>query len=71
AAITLRGEHFSNLNDMKDSMESQIRDHLKKYLASYKIPKKVVFYDALPKNAVGKIDKMALKNNFINASQAK
>ena len=71
AAITLRGEHFSNLNDMKDSMETQIRDHLKKYLASYKIPKKVVFYGALPKNAVGKIDKMALKNEFINTSQAK
>lgn len=71
AAITLRGEHFSNLNDMKDSMENQIRDHLKKYLASYKIPKKVVFYGSLPKNAVGKIDKMALKNEFINSSQAK
>lgn len=69
AAITLRGEHFSNLNEVKDSVEAQIRDHLKKFLASYKIPKKIVFRDELPKNAVGKIDKMALKNEYMNGAQ--
>jgi len=70
AAITLRGEHFSNLKEVRESVENQIRDHLKKYLASYKIPKKIKFYTALPKNAVGKIDKIAIKNEYIAGLQA-
>jgi fatty-acyl-CoA synthase len=65
AAITLRGEHFANLNEVRESVENQIRDHLKKYLASYKIPKKIKFYDSLPKNAVGKIDKKVLKEEYL------
>lgn len=71
AAITLRGEHFANLNEVKESIENQMRNHLKKYLASYKIPKKIKFYDTLPKNAVGKIDKKVLKEEYLKEEYLK
>ncbi len=68
AAIVLRNEYFSNLNEIKISMENQIRDHLKKNLASYKIPKKIEFLTALPKNAVGKIDKKQIREDHLSSS---
>ncbi len=64
AAITLRGEHFSNIDAVKESIENQIRGYLKKHLASYKIPKYFKFYGSLPKNAIGKIDKKILKEEY-------
>ncbi|MFN3402796.1 MAG: AMP-binding protein [Cytophagaceae bacterium] len=35
--------------------EEEIKEHCKKYLTSYKVPKHVVFRDQLPKSNVGKI----------------
>jgi long-chain acyl-CoA synthetase len=35
--------------------DDEIREHCKKYLTSYKVPKHVVFRDQLPKSNVGKI----------------
>lgn len=40
----------------------KILDFLKEKLAKYKIPKYLVFLEALPKNDTGKINRMALKN---------
>lgn len=38
-----------------------LRAHLRERLANYKIPKRFIFVDALPRLAVGKVDKRALQ----------
>ena len=38
-----------------------LREHLRRRLANYKVPKRFVFVDALPRLAVGKVDKQALR----------
>jgi long-chain acyl-CoA synthetase len=43
--------------------EDKIRKYLAKNLASYKIPRRYIQMDALPKNATGKILKRALRQN--------
>ena len=44
-------------------VEGDVIAHLKNRLAKYKIPKKVVFVDALPRNAAGKVLKTVLREN--------
>ncbi len=44
--------------------ESEIIEYCQRYLAKYKTPKQVVFFDALPRNGVGKILKMKLKEMY-------
>lgn len=44
--------------------EKEIFTHLKQYLASYKIPKKVIFLESLPKSGIGKINRKELKNAY-------
>ncbi len=46
--------------------EEQIRDTLGRVLARYKIPSRVLFLDALPRNAMGKIEKKVLREEFHN-----
>ncbi len=41
--------------------ESQLIEHCQTYLAEYKLPEKIIFMPELPKNATGKIDRLALK----------
>ncbi|MDZ4680401.1 MAG: long-chain fatty acid--CoA ligase [Saprospiraceae bacterium] len=41
--------------------ESELLVHCEKHLAKFKIPKYLVFLEALPKNDTGKINRMALK----------
>ena len=51
---------------MKDGYEfdeMKIRRHMSKNIASYKIPRRFIPLDALPKNATGKILKRALQDN--------
>lgn len=43
----------------------QLRDHLKKLVPNYMLPARWLAYDALPKNANGKIDRPRLKDSFI------
>ena len=45
--------------------ETKILELLKLYLASYKIPKEIIFLDSLPKSGIGKVDRNKLKNNYI------
>ncbi len=45
-------------------MESEILDFLKERLAKYKIPKRVVFVDQLPRNAAGKVLKNELREKY-------
>ena len=44
--------------------ESQILEFLKERLARYKIPKRVVFVDQLPRNAAGKVLKNELRDRY-------
>jgi acyl-CoA synthetase (AMP-forming)/AMP-acid ligase II len=51
--------------------EKELLDHCSKYLARFKIPRQIIFTDALPKNAVGKISKPELRahlDDFMAAS---
>jgi fatty-acyl-CoA synthase len=40
--------------------EQAVKDHVKRHLASYKVPREVVFLDELPRNATGKVVKRDL-----------
>jgi fatty-acyl-CoA synthase len=40
--------------------EDELKDHVKRNLARYKVPREVVFLDELPRNATGKILKREL-----------
>ncbi len=43
---------------------------LRPLLAAYKIPKRVIFVDALPRNAMGKVQKNVLRERFDGESSA-
>jgi acyl-CoA synthetase (AMP-forming)/AMP-acid ligase II len=44
--------------------EEDLIAHCKTYLAGYKTPKSVAFVDAIPLTAVGKVDKVAIREKF-------
>ncbi|KRZ30733.1 Malonate--CoA ligase, partial [Trichinella pseudospiralis] len=46
--------------------EEQIKQQLKPYLANYKIPKRIIFVDHLPRNAMGKVEKNLLRKRMKN-----
>lgn len=61
----LRGQAVWAYIVMKEGFEydeAEIRQYLKKNLAAYKIPRRFIPMDALPKNATGKILKRALRH---------
>ena len=45
-------------------MLEELRDFGQKSLARYKLPAEVVFTDALPRNATGKVHKPTLRKTF-------
>lgn len=47
-----------------DVTEAQLLDHVRERLAHFKAPKRVLFVDALPRNASGKILKRELRDRF-------
>lgn len=62
----LRGQAVWAYVVMKEGCEfdeNKIRRHMMKNIASYKIPRRFIPMDALPKNATGKILKRALRDN--------
>jgi malonyl-CoA/methylmalonyl-CoA synthetase len=44
--------------------EKQIIEHLRGRLAAFKVPKRVMFVDAFPRNAMGKIQKNILRDTY-------
>jgi fatty-acyl-CoA synthase len=44
--------------------EDDLKDHVKRNLARYKVPREVVFVDELPRNATGKV----LKRELVDAT---
>lgn len=47
--------------------EKEIIDFCKSEMAGYKVPKKIIFTDALPRNPSGKILKNILREKFTKA----
>lgn len=45
--------------------EGELREHCYLHLARYKVPKEVVFTDALPRSAYGKVEKVKLKAKYM------
>jgi fatty-acyl-CoA synthase len=43
---------------------SELLSYLSEHLASYKLPRSVVFVQSLPKTGAGKIDKQALQQQY-------
>jgi acyl-CoA synthetase (AMP-forming)/AMP-acid ligase II/uncharacterized membrane protein len=52
---------FVVLEKGKKASEDDLKSHVKKNLARYKVPREVVFLDELPRNATGKVLKRELK----------
>lgn len=52
----------------KPPTADQLRAHLRGRLANYKVPKRFIFVDDLPRLAVGKVDKQALRERADAAS---
>jgi fatty-acyl-CoA synthase len=48
------------LGDGADVSEQELKDHVKTNLARYKVPREIVFIDAMPRNPAGKIVKREL-----------
>ena len=44
--------------------EQQLQEHARAHLAAFKVPKRVVFVDDLPRNASGKLLKRQLREQF-------
>ena len=44
--------------------EKALRDYCREYLTGYKVPKKVIFVDDLPKSNVGKILRRELRDQY-------
>ncbi len=45
--------------------EAELQDHVRTHLARYKVPREVVFVEALPRNATGKILKRELRSDTV------
>ena len=51
--------------------EEEIREHCRRHLAAYKVPKRVAFREALPKSAIGKLLRRELAREFRAAHNAR
>jgi fatty-acyl-CoA synthase len=54
---------FVVLTDGGTASEDDLKDHVKKNLARYKVPREIVFLDELPRNATGKVLKRELADH--------
>lgn len=52
------------LNDKMESTERDLQEHVRVHLAAYKVPRKIVFLETLPKGATGKPDRNALRQQI-------
>ncbi|AIT09999.1 long-chain fatty acid--CoA ligase [Candidatus Francisella endociliophora] len=62
---------FVVLKDDKKLTQKQIFKYCKTKLAHYKLPRKIIFKDDLPKNTVGKIDVNALQEEYAQTYENK
>jgi amino acid adenylation domain-containing protein len=57
-------------NKEQETTPNHLREHLKKFVPSYMFPVRWMAYDALPKNGNGKIDRLRLRDRFLQAENA-
>ncbi len=62
---------FVVLKDKEEATEDELKAYFKKYLAPYKIPSEVEFRSSLPKSAIGKILRRALREEEIKKMREK
>ena len=55
---------FIVLKEGKETKSREILDFLRKYLATYKLPRRIIFKTELPRTATGKISKRELKGTI-------
>jgi acyl-CoA synthetase (AMP-forming)/AMP-acid ligase II len=48
----------------KEATEAELLEYCRDRLAAYQSPKRIVFYDSLPRTVYGKLDKKAVKNKY-------
>lgn len=67
------GEKGVAFISVKDSGigENKISNHLREYLAPYKIPREIIFLESLPKSGIGKIDRRELREVYKNRNYGK
>ncbi|QEY24860.1 fatty acid--CoA ligase [Neisseria animalis] len=56
---------FVQLKENMSIKETEIRAHLRRHLANFKVPKEIHLKDELPRNATGKVLKRVLKQQFM------
>ena len=64
--VHLKSKMLVNIKDDNDdeyeiNSEEDLKEHLSKRIAEYKIPSRIIIYDELPMTANGKIDAKLLK----------
>jgi fatty-acyl-CoA synthase len=59
---------FVVLEGSADVSEDDLKDHVKRNLARYKVPREIVFLEELPRNATGKVLKRDLKGLTVGSS---
>ena len=70
----LRGEvvgAFIALKDAAKTTEDELRDFARKHLANFKVPQFIALKSELPKNRIGKIDKVLLQQEYLLLSNTK
>lgn len=60
-AVAVRAHEHADLS------ETEVIQSVKKAIAGYKVPKRVVFVDELPRNAMGKVQKNILRDRYSDA----
>ena len=59
-----------NVVQTEDDIRQTITERVREELAGYKAPREVHFVDEFPRNALGKIDKVALRKQYSGALNA-
>jgi fatty-acyl-CoA synthase len=55
----------------KTATAGELREHCYLHLARYKVPKKIVFTDILPRSPYGKVEKVKLKHQYLSRTGIK
>ena len=55
-----------SLREGEVATEEKIKRYCRKHLANYKVPRRIVFVDTLPRTADGKINKKALLDYLLS-----
>lgn len=64
--LTSENKHQSNGDESHEIVSKTLRKILRTELAGYKIPKRFIFVDELPRNFLGKLQKHVLKEKHKN-----